>query len=121
MVATSKLETLVSIVTTSQVRASVVEDIALGGSNVCTDIKVVTKAWGNENSWTFGSCSSDGTTYGDDQEYTVQCCQPAGSYSLACKCSYGDGWHGGYIQIGNDKYCEDFTAGQEKVVDDVAQ
>ena len=79
----------------------------------------MTQAWGNENSWTFGFCSSS-QTYSNYQEYTEECCQPAGSYDLTCTCSYGDGWHGGYIQIGNDQYCEDFTAGGAKVVEDVA-
>ena len=87
---------------------------------VCADITVVTQAWGYENSWTFGSCSSS-QTYSNYQEYTEECCQPAGSYDLTCTCSYGDGWHGGYIQIGNDIYCDDFTAGYENVVDDIAQ
>merc|ERR1719419_266138 len=106
---------------------SIVEDIAYGEGNetppqetVCADITVVTQAWGYENSWTFGSCSSS-QTYGSYQEYTEECCQPAGSYDLTCTCSYGDGWHGGYIQIGNDIYCDDFTAGYENVVDDIAQ
>jgi len=90
------------------------------GDNVCTDIKIVTKEYGYENSWTFGSCSSN-QEYGDDQQYTVQCCQPAGNYELTCKCSYGDGWHGGYIQIGGEKYCDDFDDGFENVVDDIAQ
>jgi len=92
------------------------------GDDVCTNIKIVTQNWGNENSWTFGSCSS-AQTYGNNQEYTVECCQPAGSYNLTCLCSFGDGWHGGYMQIGDsdEKYCEDFESGDSKVIEDVAQ
>jgi len=91
------------------------------GDDVCTEIKIVTAAWGIENSWTFGSCSSS-QDYGDDGEYTVECCQPAGIYDLTCMCSYGDGWHGGYIQIGGERYCEDFLEedGSEKVIEDIA-
>ena len=87
---------------------------------VCADITVVTQAWGYENSWTFGSCSSS-QTYGSYQEYTEECCQPAGSYDLTCTCSYGDGWHGGYIQIGDSfHYCADFTSGYASTVEDIA-
>ena len=89
--------------------------------NICTNIKIVTKSWGYENSWTFGSCSSS-QTYGNNEEYTEECCQPPGSYDLDCKCSYGDGWHGGYIQIGDseEKLCLDFTSGGSKTIADVA-
>ena len=31
--------------------------------------------------------------------------------------SYGDGWHGGYLEINGQKYCEDFTTGSEKQAD----
>merc|ERR1711962_753597 len=70
--------------------------------SVCIDIKIRTEAWGDENSWTFGSCSSS-QSYDNYQDYTEECCQPAGSYALTCKCSYGDGWHDGYIQIETPK------------------
>merc|ERR1711990_547805 len=109
----------------------VVEDVAQGnpsignapGDNVCTNIKVVTAAYGYENSWTFGSCSSNGQSYGDNQEYDLGCCQSVGSYNLICDCSYGDGWHGGYIQIGGSdiRHCENFQTGYSQVVEDVAQ
>merc|ERR1712226_506090 len=46
--------------------------------------------------------------------YTEQCCQPAGSYDLVCKDSYGDGWHGGYLLIEGKKYCKRFKNGHEK-------
>merc|ERR1711990_56373 len=88
---------------------------------VCINIKTTTKEWGRENSWTFGSCSS-GQEYRSHKVYDEECCQPAGSYELVCKCSYGDGWHGGFIQIGDseEKLCEDFEDGDFKTVDDVA-
>jgi len=89
--------------------------------SVCIDIKIRTERWGDENSWTFGSCSSS-QSYGNYQDYTEECCQPAGSYDLTCKCSYGDGWHDGYIQIGDseEQYCLDFEDGSEQVVEDIA-
>ena len=40
-----------------------------------------------------------------------QCCQTDGDYTLICKDSYGDGWHGGYITIEGVKYCENFDSG----------
>ena len=36
---------------------------------------------------------------------------------LDCKCSFGDGWHGGYVEINEVKYCDDFTRGHEKQVE----
>ena len=80
--------------------------------DVCTEIKVVTENYGYENSFSFGSCNST-------QEYpsyntTIEiCCQPAGTYELVCTDTYGDGWHGGYIEIGNLSYCGDFSTGHE--------
>ena len=49
----------------------------------------------------------------------MKCCQPEANHVLECKDSYGDGWHGGYIQIGDEpkKWCEDFTTGTKKTVD----
>ena len=78
------------------------------------DITVVTNSYGNENSWTFGACSST-QAYGSNDIFTEQCCQPTGDYELVCKCSYGDGWHGGYLEIDGNKYCEQFTSGKEKI------
>merc|ERR1712142_294543 len=38
------------------------------GDDVCTNIKIVTFDWGEENSWTYGSCSSS-QTYGKPRIY----------------------------------------------------
>ena len=81
-------------------------------TSTCQNIKIVTKAWGNEVSWTFGSCQGpSGGSYSNYDEHDVQCCLAGGSYTLNCKDSYGDGWHGGYIEIGGTRYCETFLAG----------
>merc|ERR1719370_1496199 len=100
----------------------VVEDIANGGGDVCVTIKTTTFQWGNENSWTFGACSSSTKGYESKEVYEQECCQPAGSYDLVCNDSYGDGWHGGYVEIGNSgvKLCVDFTDGTSKTIE-VAQ
>merc|ERR1711951_102090 len=80
-----------------------------------------TSAWAYENSWTFGSCSSQ-QTYDDDEVYNVECCQPAGNYELTCIDDYGDGWHGGFIQIGTSptKHCKNFDDGESEIVPNVA-
>ena len=82
---------------------------------VCVDIKIVTKMWGEENRWIFGSCAS-AQAYEAETEYTEECCQLAGSYELVCIDLWGDGWTGGYIQIGDDerKWCKDFKEGGEQ-------
>ena len=35
------------------------------------------------------------------------------SLSRSCKDEYGDGWHGGFIEFDNKRYCDDFTLGHE--------
>merc|ERR1719295_32514 len=101
-----------------------IEDSNKGDSDkVCVNLKLTTKSWGKEISWKFGSCESpagygenEEGKYGNNQEYNIECCQPSGTYELDCKDKYGDGWHGGYIQIGNDatQYCKDFESGSSK-------
>ena len=43
--------------------------------------------------------------------HEAECCLPAGEYTLECKDSYGDGWHGGYITIDGKDYCDAFRKG----------
>ena len=83
-------------------------------SDVCAYVKTVTKKYGNENSWSLGSCLSTtgASTFSNNKQYTTECCQAPGSYELKCKCSYGDGWHGGYLEIDGTTYCENFDDGQ---------
>ena len=85
----------------------------------CTRIRITTKDFGEANSWTFGSCTSD-RTYEGNQEYTQDCCLSGTvtdrfirGLELICKTSKGDGWHGGYIEIQDIRYCEDFQTGSE--------
>ena len=35
------------------------KDAQMDAPKICTEIKTITKSWGHENSWTFGSCSSN--------------------------------------------------------------
>ena len=76
-------------------------------------MKTVTEAFGKENSWTFGNCNSS-MVYNSYDTLIEICCQPQGTYELACKDSNGDGWHGGYIEMGGMKYCKNFNAGGEE-------
>jgi len=87
----------------------------------CHKLKLRTKSWGQEISWKFGSCQSPKGygqniygKYANYREYTINCCQPAGTYELDCKDRYGDGWHGGSIEIGGKQYCKDFIRGYSK-------
>ena len=61
------------------------------------------------------TCTSQ-QTYGDNKDYEENCCQDPGVYTLNCKSSNGNGWHGGYIEINGEKYCDDFTSGDLKTV-----
>ena len=86
-------------------------------------MKLTTKSYGSENGWSLGSCQSDGG-YESYNEYTQQCCVTPCSYNSECPCnynleckdSYGDGWHGGYIEIDGIKYCENFSSGSEDIM-----
>ena len=82
---------------------------------VCRMIKIQTTAYGDENSYQMSKCASE-QKYGNNQEYKEKCCLAPGTYTLNCKCSYGDGWHGGYVEIGGNKYCQDFNGGELKSV-----
>ena len=78
---------------------------------VCVNLRLTTKEFAKEISWTFGSCSSSGQ-YEDYQVYDINCCQAPGEHALTCSDTYADGWHGGYIQVGfgGAKICKDFTS-----------
>ena len=77
-------------------------------------MKLTTKKWGEEISWEMGSCTGSG--YDRNQQYSSQCCLAPGDYTLTCKDSYGDGWHGGFMEIQGNKYCKDFKAGSSATV-----
>ena len=81
----------------------------------CLQIQTTTKTYGSDNSWSLGPCTSN-RSYGNNQVYEQNCCMSNGNYSLTCKDSYKDGWHGGYIEIEGNRYCESFRSGHEKKV-----
>lgn len=85
------------------------------GTNVCSTIKLRTKKWASEIQWTFGACKNS-KNYKNRKTYEYNCCQPAGTYELECKDTYGDGWHNGSIEIQGKIYCDDFKSGHSKKV-----
>ena len=87
----------------------------------CVDVILTTATYGAEISWSLGSgengCSSNGQSYDNNEEYIKTCCFAAGTYTLNCTDSYGDGWHGGFIEVEGigfitmPRYCIDFHDG----------
>ena len=79
-------------------------------------MKIVTKGFGDNNSWKFGNCKST-QKYESYETNFDKCCQPPGTYELVCKDGekwVGGAWRGGYIEIGEKRYCENFTQGEEE-------
>ena len=92
---------------------------------VCLVVNTITQEWGNEIGWTVGcewkqhgcdvdDCKSNGD-YEDFTNYTQECCysMEAKDFVVTCTDSYGDGWHGAYLDINGQRYCEGFTDGDE--------
>ena len=75
---------------------------------------MTTRRYGYENSWTLGTCTKE-IDYENHQRYTESCCLNPGSYQLTCDDSYGDGWHGGFIEMEGKRYCEKFVTGHQQV------
>ena len=84
-------------------------------SDICKVILIRTEYWGDENSYSIGSCGAK-QEYSDSSQYSEECCLVPGTYTMDCKDSYGDGWHGGYLKIHGVKYCDDFKNGHKQTV-----
>ena len=91
------------------------------GPEVCFDVTTYTKDWGHENDWTIAckdggcrECAND-QEFGDDGTYTQTCCLPQDEteFTITCKDEWGDGWHGGNLEINGNSYCGDFSSGDE--------
>jgi hypothetical protein len=78
-------------------------------------IKVTSTTYGAEN-----SLKVDGTeliatgSMGNSETKTVTACLAAGSHTIELVDSYGDGWHGGTVEIGSQTFGSDFTSGYSK-------
>ena len=93
--------------------------------NSCFSVKTVVKHFRGEISWTIG-CKGDscnGVECHSDkydpkigpETFEQECCLPDHThyYAITCNDTYGDGWHGGYLEINGGKYCESFDEGFE--------
>lgn len=80
----------------------------------CFSVALTTKSYGSEISWSVGSCTSR-ETYTNNAFSRQDCCAPTGS-TITCTDSYGDGWHGGYLEINDQRYCENFATGKEQTM-----
>merc|ERR1711994_5379 len=84
-------------------------------AEITKTIRIRTETWGNENSYAIGNCVST-KQYDNHQNYEEDCSLAPGFYILECKCSYGDGWHGGYVEIDGVQYCKDFRSAPSMTV-----
>ena len=84
--------------------------------------------YANEIGWSIGCnspkdchvCKGNGN-YGNNKEYVQECCIPQNSFEdlvgineefvATCLDTYGDGWHGAYLEIDGNRYCDQFTDG----------
>ena len=93
--------------------------------NSCFNVTTVVKHFRGEMSWTIG-CKGDscnGVECHSDKfkamigpgKFEQECCLPdhINDYAIKCHDAYGDGWHGGYLEINGEKYCENFDRGHE--------
>ena len=78
--------------------------------DVCVDVFLTTGSWGSENFWVLGTCSNT-ALHENYKTRESECCLPPGEYTLECKDSHGDGWHGGSITINGKTYCRNFNSG----------
>ena len=103
-------------------------DAANCGQNsntLCFNVKLTTKDWANDISWSVGSCKSSGKGYPyqcsanggypNNQEFVEHCCLQQGVYNVSCYDCSGDSWgEGAYLDINGKKYCENFTGNSQE-------
>eukprot|EP00493_Phyllostaurus_siculus_P025078 UN25422 len=66
----------------------------------------------DEISWRINNrCNSEGMEYGSNRYYDIYCCLAEKVYTLTCSDTWHDGWHGSYMEIDGETYCDDFTVG----------
>ena len=86
--------------------------------NICLNLKLISGSSASGVDWDFGNCFNN-QTYSNHQIYDIQCCQPAGNYTLECHSWSIGGWsRGNYLAIeGSSKpYCNgDVTSPSEKI------
>ena len=82
---------------------------------ILVNVKITTKNWGYEISWRLidklrGGSTCGGSHYASNNGGAdIETCRlESGMYELRCEDSWGDGWNGGYLEIGGTKYCDNF-------------
>jgi len=87
-----------------------------------TTVVMTTVTWASEISWEIASgsnsvvCQSEASvTYTDFGYFEESCPLVPGSYTLTCRDSWGDGWHGGFVTVNNVGYCGDSVSFSEQV------
>ena len=74
------------------------------------DVIMLTSYFGSEVSWDIkysGTTVCSGSGYSSSTYNAAYCGLTAGtSYTAYCYDSYGDGWHGGYLLVGDTKVCD---------------
>ena len=89
------------------------------GTEVCFDVTTNANIWAHEIQWNIGGSTHDSCenekSYENHEVHTQQCCLSADhtEFAITCKDTYGDGWHGGYLEINGEQYCANFTNGDE--------
>ena len=50
----------------------------------------------------------------DGSQHPFECCvsKDKTEFPISCQDSYGDGWHGGYLEIEGKEYCTGFSDGR---------
>ena len=82
----------------------------------CLTVKVQMSV-GEEVSWKLGS-----KIFGPYNEIEIgtvneEVCIHEGTHKLVCNDQAGDGWHGGFIEIENKRYCHNFTSGNNMTIE----
>jgi len=79
-----------------------------------SSVTMHTRRWGNEISWRIENSGCSGGAIRDHTSQTYDCCLPEGNFQVVCMDTWGDGWHGGYLEIDGRNYCQSFGTGHEK-------
>jgi len=63
------------------------------------ELKITTKDWGNECSWSLDGGDVTHSPYTADQQYVHSLSLAPGSHYITLSDDYDDGWHGGYWEL----------------------
>ena len=94
---------------------------------MCFNVKLTTKEWANDISWSVGNCKSSGKGYPyqctrnggypNNQQFVEHCCLQQGVYNVSCFDCSGDSWgEGAYLEINGKRYCENFRGNSHQTI-----